>query len=256
MAEMALIDFTGKRWALNPDPETTDVFIPSGGISGLTGAVERKTITAPGVRGQRFVREEILPMAGNITFVMPADVAPDFVDGWDAEIPCVFRIDFLEVELCRNGPIPDPVDDGKRGGLVEVNVPVVADQGCWFGAWATGTNNVTVTNIGDVFIYPKIVWNGAGGSVFMPSGASFTIPATTEPRTLLIDPEESYAITDAAGVVDYALMKIMGTTVLPEGVPKRKARTYQLPAGAVLHWRSGFLDYREVLKNADELGGA
>lgn len=251
MAEMALIDFTGKRWALNPDPDTADVFIPSGGISGLSGAVDRKTITAPGVPGQRFVREEIPPLSGSITFVLPAELEPEFCYGWDSEIPCVLEVDFLRVELCLNGPIPDPVDDGKRGGLASVTIPVVSDHGCWFGSWDTGVNNVTVTNIGDVFIYPKIVWSGAGGSVFMPSGASFTLPATEQTRTLLLDPEESFAILDSEGDPDYPLMKIMGGTVLPEGVPKRKARTYQLPDGAELHWRSGFLDYREVLRNAD-----
>lgn len=141
----------------------------------------------------------------------------------------------------RAASIPDWV--GKdEWDLVEIpwSVSVVSDAGLWFGSPMWGEGSVTVTNIGDVNIHPKIRWKGAGGQVILPSGASFTLPVTSSERVLLLDPLESLAVVDNDDILDRALWPIAGA--ISEGVPPGESRIFTVPTGARLEWRVPLFD--------------
>lgn len=133
-------------------------------------------------------------------------------------------------------PSRDPLNDIE----VAFSMNVVADGGVWFTDEIGGEGSVEITNSGDVDLFPRIRWEGAGGQVRLPSGATFTLPAVTSERTLLLDDEESLGVLDATGRKDEALWPLPGAVA--EGVPVRATRQYLLPAGATLLWQTAVFD--------------
>lgn len=252
------------RYALtwiSPDYRSWDITsldwvagIRAGGISGLIGEADDVAITAPGVSGQVLDSQQIPPMRGTIRFAVRGDGMASADDTW-ARLRQTFHhsrygtmvlsetsFGPLSAKLRRSGAIPPPaVDPASEDVILDVDVPVISDEGCWWTQPISDTGFVTVTNSGDVLVWPEIVWEGDGGQVTMPSGATFTLPSANSLRRLFLDPFESNAVLDADGNIDTE----MWTAVrgLPaEGVPPGKSRDYALPEGAHLEWALGVLD--------------
>lgn len=228
--------------------------IRAGGISGLVGEADDVALSAPGVPGQVLDSQQIPPMRGTLRFAVRGDHSESTDDVW-ARLRKTFHhsrpgtlvlsnttFGTLSTKLRRNGAIPPPaVDPSSEDVILDVDVPVISDEGCWWTQPITDEGFVNVTNTGDVLAWPEILWEGVGGEVTMPSGATFTLPTADGARRLLLDTFESNVVLDADGNVDDDLWAAVRG--LPaEGVPPGKSRDYILPEGARLEWSLGVLD--------------
>lgn len=129
---------------------------------------------------------------------------------------------------------------------VELVLRVVAEGGVWRQVVPPTSGSVTVTNTGDVAVYPTVVWRGAGGQVVMPSGNTITLPRVSAERRVDFDPVESLLVTDVDGLTDDVVWKQVRASGFPEGVPPGGEGTYRLPEGATLSYALGWLDPRKA----------
>ena len=120
---------------------------------------------------------------------------------------------FLDVTT---GVLPGVSVDARRRTMVALSVPVFSAEGLFRTSAQYGTGTVTVTNSGDVTVFPKIVAT-AGGKVTCPSGASFSLPT-------------------GSSTVDMSPEGLMLEGAFPEGVEPGKSGTWVVPAGARLEW--------------------
>ncbi|MDO5534167.1 MAG: hypothetical protein Q4F65_05910 [Propionibacteriaceae bacterium] len=247
---------SGRVWPIAAAGSNTGVVLRSKGLEGMVGEVDDEALSAHGVPGQVVDHQQVGPMTGSLAVAIyptATESVAEVVSGWRSDWSrLVGREGLLELDSPTMGVLSTPVrlaaslppvDDDPYGetSIEEAEAELVADGGVWSGPPQSGTGSVTVTNTGDVRVWPRIGWQAAG-PVVLPSGASFLLPAVPAPRVLDLDPGESLEVTDAAGVLDRAVWEQVRGAVLPEGVPPGKSRTYILPAGASLRWRLGYLD--------------
>lgn len=246
MYEMTYVSPDGASFALTGG----QIEVVEGGVDKLTGSVKERAYTAVGMSGQLLESHVIEPIRGALTLVIdstPTKPAEVLV----FELRRAFshyRLGQLAVATprgvarlrCRlDGTISDPTEVHSRSSGLELRIPLVADEGVWKVGPYTGAGKINVSNFGDVTTYLEITWQG-GGPITLPSGATLTLPATSERRRLLLNPADSCAIIDDAGAVDHTLWQQI--PYLPEGVPAGGQRTYQLPAGATATWHVSTLD--------------
>ncbi|WP_278721113.1 hypothetical protein [Corynebacterium matruchotii] len=246
MYEMTYVSPDGASFALTGG----QIEVAEGGVDKLTGSVKERAYTAVGMSGQLLESHVIEPIRGALTLVIdstPTKPAEVLV----FELRRAFshyRLGQLAVATprgvarlrCRlDGTISDPTEVHSRSSGLELRIPLVADEGVWKVGPYTGAGKINVSNFGDATTYLEITWQG-GGPITLPSGATLTLPATSERRRLLLNPADSCAIIDDAGAVDHTLWQQI--PYLPEGVPAGGQRTYQLPAGATATWHVSTLD--------------
>lgn len=246
MYEMTYASPDGASFALTGG----QIEVAEGGVDKLTGSVKERAYTAVGMSGQLLESHVIEPIRGALTLVIdstPTKPAEVLV----FELRRAFshyRLGQLAVATprgvarlrCRlDGTISDPTEVHSRSSGLELRIPLVADEGVWKVGPYTGAGKINVSNFGDATTYLEITWQG-GGPITLPSGATLTLPATSERRRLLLNPADSCAIIDDAGAVDHTLWQQI--PYLPEGVPAGGQRTYQLPAGATATWHVSTLD--------------
>lgn len=246
MYEMTYVSPDGASFALTGG----QIEVAEGGVDKLTGSVKERAYTAVGMSGQLLESHVIEPIRGALTLVIdstPTKPAEVLV----FELRRAFshyRLGQLAVATprgvarlrCRlDGTISDPTEVHSRSSGLELRIPLVADEGVWKVGPYTGAGKINVSNFGDATTYLEITWQG-GGPITLPSGATLTLPATSERRRLLLNPADSCAIIDSAGAVDHTLWRQI--PYLPEGVPAGGQRTYQLPAGVTANWHVSTLD--------------
>ena len=238
-------DFTGK-WSAG---------IKSGGVTGLVGSVEDSTASPVGFPGHIVTGQLVGPMRGALTFHCRAHGPLDA-----GQVQADLRGSFSALKSRQNtlvlsspiGPVHTRVrlegghhpvaQDPSWGDVVlDVEIPVVADEGVWWSEVNLDTSIITVTNWGDVFLWVDIMWEGSGGVVTLPSGATFTLPPTTETRTLSLSRAKSLAVKDIEGNLDPVLHRQL-RGVPPEGVPVGESRTFTVPAGARVLYKVGVFD--------------
>nr|DAV90253.1 MAG TPA: tail protein [Caudoviricetes sp.] len=227
--------------------------VAEGGVDKLTGSVKERAYVAVGMPGQLLESHVIEPIRGALTLVIDSTpTKPAEVLAFELRRAFShYRLGQLAVATprgvarlrCRlDGTITDPAEVYSRSSGLELRIPLVADEGVWkVGPYTgTGTGKINVSNFGDTTTYLEITWQGNGGSITLPSGATLTLPTTSDRRHLLLNPTDSCAIIDDASGVDHALWQQI--PYLPEGVPAGGQRTYQLPAGATATWYVSALD--------------
>ena len=137
----------------------------------------------------------------------------------------------LPVRLAESLPTPGHVP--ASGSRIEVSM--IADGGVWLSR-ASGEGAVTVTNYGDVPIWPEIVWEGANQSVVLPSGVSFPLPQVSGEYRLPLDRRASgKATSESAGAV-------VKTDAVGEMVPVGATRQYTVTSGTRVEWAVGVFD--------------
>ncbi len=241
----------GHEWVLIGDEWLAG--IKSGGIDGLVGDGDDVTIARVGDVGQSLDSFQPKPMTGTLTVFVRGDDAADVDAVWAG-----FRSGFsrtqqgtlvvespsqvLSAGVRLSGPIPAPDEDPTSGGLVrDVQVPLVADRCGWWTDWQSATGTVTVTNWGDLRVWPQIRWNGSPGTVTLPSGAKLSLPRAAEQRVVSLSMSQAGFVTDKDGASDFKLRQQM-RGAYPEGIPAGEKRTYQVPQGATFEWQIGVLD--------------
>lgn len=249
--QITLLTPSGVEWNLT-EKKDRGVFLREGGISGLVGAPSPLVSQAVGAVGQRFFGAEQGPLEGTLSLSIYdesggcAKIFDQFMGVLSTHTPAILKVSsklrgarFGSVRLAAE--IGPPACDPAEVSSVDVEASVVIDDGAWWSNWVHGNNNVTVTNSGDVPVSPKIRWKGAGGKVTLPSGATFTLPAVSQPRNLLLGIDQSLAVVDDQEVLDRETwLKVRGQA-LPEDIPPGASRVFSVPDGAELLWRLGFL---------------
>lgn len=222
----------------------SDAFIEADTLTGLVGQVEDTGVTTIGASGHAvdFRDRKILPTEGGFTLVVKS------ADAWARArrafsttragtlvVTATHRC-ALPVRLAQ--PLPPPGVVPRTGARIEVNL--ISDEGAWRIPSASDSPTVTITNTGDAPIWPRITWQGAGGTVTLPSTATFTLPPTTTPHTLHTDRRRAGQVMDATGVAAPEVARQVD--VVSEMVPVGAVRTWQIPNGARLEWDVEVLD--------------
>lgn len=137
----------------------------------------------------------------------------------------------LPVRLAESLPTPGHVP--AVGSRLEVSM--IADTGVWLSR-ASATNSVSVTNWGDVPVWPEIVWSGYDQSVVLPSGAKFQLPRVSTKYRLPLDRRASgKAVGESTG-------KAIQTDAIGEMVPVGATRQFTVTSDARVEWSVGVLD--------------
>lgn len=225
--------------------------LDDGGIQGLVGVVQQKTVTGVGLPGQLSTGLNVEPMVGSLAMIVKdytvlsrlrGMMSTRFDSTLAVESPKFGRFAAL-VRLA--APIAAPAADPVGDEWIPVTLDLIANDGLWWSATIvspTGEKNVTVTNSGDVPAHPKIRWGGAGGEVTLPSGATFTLPQVTAPRSISFDPLEMLAVRDDKGELDRETWLKLRGKALPESVPAGESRKFMIPSGASISWHVGVFD--------------
>lgn len=241
MLNVVLITALGDEWRLSGTDRDSEVLSPYGSLVELRANASRSDLPVPGGAGVLPGVRRFGPISTELEFYLKARDGEDLEDvhrrlrqGWAAatpDNPCVIIIESdnplspLTFELVVDGVLPGVAVDMRRRSAETLTVPVVCFDGVAKSSVMTGKETVTVTNYGDVSVWPKIRYEGAGGVVTNPSGAKFTLPRATEETIIDLDPR---------------VLRLEGA--FPESVPPGATGVWVLPAGAQLEWTLGVAD--------------
>lgn len=241
MLNVVLITALGDKWRLSGTDRDSEVLSPYGALVELRANASRSDLPVPGGAGVLPGVRRFGPISTELEFYLKARDGEDLEDvhrrlrqGWAAatpDNPCVIIIESdnplspLTFELVVDGVLPGVAVDMRRRSAETLTVPVVCFDGVAKSSVMTGKETVTVTNYGDVSVWPKIRHEGAGGVVTNPSGAKFTLPRATEETIIDLDPR---------------VLRLEGA--FPESVPPGATGVWVLPAGAQLEWTLGVAD--------------
>lgn len=246
MYEMTYYGVDDAVWpVVNPTFEPSGVWIPEEGIEGLVSSGEDHSVAAVGRAGVVTTGTQVGAMTGTLLSQVRADASRSADEvyqawrrSWSRRVPGTFVVSGgsrgpLSCRVRLAEWIGPPVADPGNSSDTECQVSVIADDGVWWSEDVAHTGSATVTNDGIAYLCPRIRWSGAGGSVVLPSGATFTLPSVATERTLYLDANESCVVLRADGSVDDGLWEQL-SSVPPEGVPEGESASYLLPAGATL----------------------
>ena len=241
MLNVVLITALGDEWRLSGTDQESEVLAPYGMLETLKADATRSDIAVPGGAGVLPGARRFGPISTVLEFYLKAREGGDLEDtyrrlrqGWAAATwsnPCVISIESdnplspLTFELVVDGVLPGVSVDMRRRSSETLAVPVLCADGVAKSSVMTGTGKVTVTNHGDVSVWPKIRYRGAGGVVTNPSGAKFTLPRAAEETIIDLNPR---------------VLRLDGA--FPENVPPGGTGVWVLPAGAQLEWTIGVAD--------------
>ncbi len=229
--------------------------IAYGGISGLVGSLEASTATAVGVPGQTPTSFQVKPMTGELTLHVVDSDDGEVVDDLVAEL----RREIVGDEYCtmiidRGGAAGSKSGQVRLNGFIdppqafgddyaEVRIPLISDEGLWTQRPLYGSGNVTVTNVGQVFLWVEIEWSEES-TVVLPSGLTYTLPASPDGavRRLSTNPWTSHEVYRVDDTVDEELSELTKMMHLGEGVPKKASRTYETAGDARVSWAPQYLD--------------
>ena len=233
--QVKLLTPLGDEFLLTGSPASSPVMSPYGALSELRAAVSRPDLPVPSRGGVLPGRASYGAMKADLDFYLQCDTGEELArvyarlrQGWSRATPvspCTLEIvgDHplcpLYVDLVVDGVLPGvPVDMSTRTAE-SLSVPVVCPSGLARTGVLTGQGFVTVTNSGVVPVWPTIRYQGPGGRVVAPSGATYSLSAS-----------------DGVAVVDTDPLVLRTEGVLPECVPPGESGRWALPEGARLEW--------------------
>lgn len=224
----------GDEFLLTGSRLSTKVAAPESALLQLVGTSTRSDMSVPGRPGVLAGDKNYQPIEVEIPFHLMAETAEEMADvyrrfrqGWRGarfEIHADHPLSplFLDVD---DASLPGLQVDVSKRRAVDVSVRIFSASGMFSTALLHGSNTVTVTNYGDVDIFPRIKYTGAGGQVTNPSGAKFTLEPATAETVINLDP-----------------LKNKTPGVLCESVKPGGRGVWKLPAGAQLYWAAQVAD--------------
>lgn len=229
------------------------VFIKEAGISGLVGAFEETSFSTVGTPGHTVTGLNVKPISAQIELHITewgGDSVEEIFTRWrnawsvhsSGTMTILSSIGPLSTPVKLAAPMPDLESDLRDATGYGLRMSVTGNTGIWSTHTVGAEGTVTVTNPGDVTVWPKITWSGQGGQVTLPSKATFELPATVDQKTLWLNNAEACLVTSANGDVDTDMWKQLRETVMPEGIPPAASAEFTLSQGARLEWNLGFLD--------------
>lgn len=222
-------------------------FVVLDSLTGLVGEFQDSPLQVVGSPGARvdFRDRVVAPMTGSFTLAVLSEeqwllVRRSFSTREYGQLVLDTGVRRFSAPVRLAASLPSPGGAPKHASTLEVSL--VSDGefgGVWSRELSADSKLVTVTNLGDVPIWPEIVWSGDGGKVTLPSGASFTLPRVTGRHVLPLARSKSGKVSGPRGF-DRGLTNQINA--VGEQVPVGEQRTYKIPDGAELHWREGVLD--------------
>lgn len=226
----------------NPN-DYRDVFVAHQSIEGLAGTVENEGLQVTDVAGTTIIQQDniVQPLTGTLTIV---GATPEgllrFCRQWSTRregVLTVAGLRSLSLPVRLATPIMFPPSKIRRGS--QATVEVVSDRG-WWGEFHSASGEVTVENLGDVWIWPTLRWSSRSGTLVMPSGTEYSIPAMDGEHLLSFAPNDSGRVVHAeTRVVNREVSEQIG--LWGEGIPPGETATYVVPPGAKLDYEIGFL---------------
>lgn len=238
---ITFIPATGERLVLL-QPGGSDTDISYGGISGMVGEFDVSTKNAVGMPGQVVTTRNLKPMKGTLEILgdtrggrtieeIESQIRQAFTQ--DEEGVLVLERDSRPRLRCRaraDGAIPPPREVLEDAQDTELKVSLIADIGAWYRDRVSQSGTVTITNTGDIFLWPTIAWESAG-TLTLPSGLVYSLPAVSGLHRLSLDPFTSHEVLRPDGTVNEAATALTEVMWLGEGVPKGQTRTYKTTGG-------------------------
>lgn len=221
------------------DGSDGEPFVEMDTLTGFVGVFEDTPVQSVGVPGAvvDFRDRVVQQMAGAFTLVVFSreqweQVRRDFSTREYGTL--VLDNDGLfELPVRLSESLPTPGHVPAVGSRLEVSM--IADTGVWLSR-ASSTNSVSVTNWGDVPVWPEIVWKGSNQSVVLPSGVGFPLPRVSGEYRLPLDRRASgKATSESTG-------EVVKTDAVGEMVPVGATREYRVTSGARVEWSVGVLD--------------
>lgn len=213
-------------------------FIAAESLTGLVGVFEDTPVSVVGVPGGRvdFRDRVVKPMEGGFQLVVFtreqwAKARRDFSTRQLGLLVLIGERRF-ELPVRLSAPLPAPSTVPSAGTALDV--ALIADGGVWLST-GKGTGAVTVTNWGDVPVWPTIVFSGVG-KVTLPSGTTIPLPSVTGEHVL--DLSRGRAGT-AVNVVSGSLVPV---DAVAEMVPVGATRTFRTEGPVRLEWKIGVFD--------------
>lgn len=255
MKRLTWIGVDGVEWPLS-GPGVRGVFVEHGGVGEIVGRRELSTTSLVGVPGAGVVDGQIPPIEFSLGLVFASatkygphgdveDIWHSFMRGCALFEQGVLRLEDDQREslelACVVKQVPVLPTVNRASGALRGEVGFIAPRGVWEMPRVSTDATVLVSNHGDVYVWPKLRWSGAGGQVELPSGARFVLPPTVDWRTFDLNPAHSGQVVDDRGVLDRDLWLQLRSTFL-EGVPAGEQRQFLLPPGVELLWRIGVLN--------------
>lgn len=224
-----------------------DAFIEMDTLEGWVAHIEYPTVEAPGVAGAIAHPEDwtVAPLEMRFTLVAKTTKAWSVARSWFSSrnkgtlaVTNPNRKVSTSVRLA--AAIPSLGLSPRPGSRIPVTL--VADSGLWWEERnSTPTRRVVdVANDGEVPIAPTIVWSGNGGDVTLPSGATFTLPPTTDTAYLSLASENSGVVKDAAGIENEHLTA--AAQAVAERVQPATTGKFTIPESVYLVWNIGRCD--------------
>ncbi|APQ42522.1 hypothetical protein phi16_gp017 [Corynebacterium phage phi16] len=251
--EVKVVSWDGTTFDLTTN-NLPRVQLDAGGINSLKGALTISADSRLGRAGQTRRRVKIPSFSGSLSGRIVAESEEErirLVSAWRRAFhwnkpstiwltPTAGKDVFCHAVY--SSPLDIPAQDLRDLEEVPFSWALDVDDGVWWDSPQTGTGNVTVTNWGDDYICPSVVWKGSSQKVTLPSGAVISLPNVSlqQPRRLLLDDEESLMVFDLDGNEDRSLWPI--DTAFAEGVPPLESREYVTTANATLEWAVPVLD--------------
>lgn len=218
-------------------------FIEGESLEGFVGEFEDTGVSVVGAPGEvvDFRDRRVLPLTGSFTLVVKdtdrwGEVRSAFSSRMWGQLVIEGEQRFvLPVRL--SASLPSPASKPVVGSRVQVSLR--ADGGVWLCPLFSRDSDVIVTNWGDVPVWPRVVWDGKGGRVTLPSGVGFDLPAVKGEHVLHLDRVKAGEVFGPDGF-DAGLTRRVDA--VSEMVPIGEERTFKVPAGARLLWDVGVFD--------------
>lgn len=196
-------DVSGVLHDVAPDGPS-NVTLPAGGVNGLVSQPKPVTTESGFAPGAVLHGYTTGVVEGSIRLLIEPPFTYKQVAGWFSPNRNAYLIVNgweLVVRLREMVAPPQVAPDGEP--LLEVEIPLVSFDGVWRARPRRGS---TVTNDGDVAIYPTLEWSGVGASVRWPSGLEMQLPAVVSLSTLDTSPWGGFTVR-TGGKVDVAASK-------------------------------------------------
>lgn len=247
---LSWIGTDGKEWPLN-GPGVRGVFVEEGGTVGaLVGEVEDAAVSLVSPVPRRRAGQQLEARSADLQLVVASstswgehgskvDVFREFCRGLSATEPGWLRLSFdsgaVQWLACTVGPVEGLSRPTKTRDVERFRFPI-RHFGLWEQRMFRRGPKVLVSNFGELPVWPEIVWQGAGGTVTLPSGAVFTLPPVAGRRRLCLDPAATGAVFDKDGKFDRSTWLGFDGAVFGEQTPPGGTAVYEIPAGAELVW--------------------
>ncbi|AKF27013.1 hypothetical protein YH66_05310 [[Brevibacterium] flavum] len=196
------IDHTGKKWTLYGGADQGDRGATLESISGVTSSLDREMAATITQIGEDIAGEAIPAITPTLAVNIHERQVPGAWANWQTAISSrkdgwlyySARDDYYRsLRIRRAGGASDPEADPLQIGMIQIQEPLIALDGCWLTkpkAYTAGTHNITIA--GDLPATAEVTYDRAGELIIETGGRTWqgTLPSPgAVSATTLLEPE-------------------------------------------------------------------